>query len=119
MGTAMSNAATRRAAERQAMPQWRCDGFPRILVTNRRLLVQNPDDYQWISFWHSALLEFGPQLQEYALYLGYPGCAPVLLRGPMVPWLSVALAFCIYPLDSFSNLPFFSSFAAAIGTEKA
>jgi hypothetical protein len=111
VGTAASNAAARRAAERQAAPQWRFEGFPRVILTNRRLLVHRPADYQWLSFWHRGLFEFGPQLRTYSLYLGYPDCAPVMLRGPMVPWLSVALAACVYPRDQLAQLPFFGPFA--------
>jgi Domain of unknown function (DUF1707) len=110
IGTAASNATARRAAERQAAAQWRFEGFPRVILTNRRLLIHRPADYQWLSFWHRGLFEFGPELQAYSLYLGYPGCAPVMLRGPMVPWLSVALATCVYPRDQLAHLPFFSPF---------
>jgi Domain of unknown function (DUF1707) len=110
IGTAASNAAARHAAERQAVPQWRFEGFPRIILTGRRLLVRRPADYQWLSFWHRGLFEFGPELRTYSLYLGYPDCAPVMLRGPMVPWLSVALATCVYPRDQLANLPFFGPF---------
>jgi hypothetical protein len=111
IGTAASNAAARRAAERLSAPQWRLEGFPRVILTNRRLLVHRPADYQWLSFWHRGLFEFGPELRAYSLYLGYPDCAPVMLRGPMVPWLSVALATCVYPRDQLAHLPFFSPFA--------
>ena len=110
IGTAASNAAARRTAERLAAPQWRLEGFPRVILTNRRLLVHRPADYQWLSFWHRGLFEFGPELRAYSLYLGYPDCAPVMLRGPMVPWLSVALAACVYPRDQLAQLPFFSPF---------
>jgi Domain of unknown function (DUF1707) len=110
IGTAATNAAARRAAERQAAPQWRFEGFPRVILTSRRLLVHRPANYQWLSFWHRGLFEFGPELRTYSLYLGYPDCAPVMLRGPMVPWLSVALAACVYPRGQLAHLPFFSPF---------
>jgi hypothetical protein len=111
IGTAVGNAAARRAAERQAAPQWRFDGFPPLILTNRRLLIRHPGDYQWLSFWHAGLLEFGPEVQAYALYLGYPDCAPVMLRGPMVPWLSVAVATLVYPREQLRHLPFFNPLA--------
>ena len=111
IGTAAGNAAARHAAGRLAAPQWRFEGFPRVILTNRRLLVHRLADYRWLSFWHRGLFEFGPELGTYSLYLGYPDCAPVMLRGPMVPWLSVALATCVYPRDQLAHLPFFSPFA--------
>jgi hypothetical protein len=49
IGTAASNSSARRAAQRQAAPQWRCEGFPRTLLTNRPLLVHSPIDYQWLT----------------------------------------------------------------------
>lgn len=110
IGTAASDAAARRTAERMAAPRWRFEGFPRVILTNWRLLVHRRADYQWLSFWHRGLFEFGPELGAYSLYLGYPDCAPVMLRGPMVPWLSVALATCVYPRDQLAHLPFFSPF---------
>src|SRR6266851_8998289 len=85
IGSAAGNAAARGRAERMAVPQWRFEGFPTVLVTRHRLLISHPGHYQWLSFWHSAMIEFGPDVQAYALYLGFPGCAPVMLRGPMVP----------------------------------
>jgi hypothetical protein len=116
IGTALGNAAARRSAEILAAPQWRTEGYPRILLTNRRMLVHSPVNYQWLSFWHSSLLEFGPQVGDYAIYLGYPECAPVLLRGPVVPWLSVVFAFCVYPRNDLINLPFFNPFIMASQT---
>ena len=39
------------------------------------------------------------------------GLPCLMLRGPMVPWLSVALATCVYPRDQLAHLPFFSPFS--------
>jgi hypothetical protein len=73
---------------------WRFLGFLRVILTNQRLLVYAEDQYQWLSFWHSGLQEYR-QRADFGLELLYPDCAPVLLRGPMVPWVSVALASCV------------------------
>lgn len=113
IGTALTNAAARRTAERRAAPQWRSEGFPRVILTNKRLLLQPPANYQWLSFWHAHLFEFRPDVRTYSLYLGYQDCAPILLRGPRVSWLSVAQACCIYPQPQLAALPFFSLFTGA------
>jgi hypothetical protein len=97
IGKAFSDAADRRDARRLATlaaPQWRFLGFPRVILTNQRFLIYVQDQYQWLSFWHSGLQEYR-QHGDFGLELLYPDCAPVLLRGPMVPWVSVALTSCI------------------------
>ena len=97
IGKAFSDAADRREARRlaaEAAPQWRFLGFARVILTNQRFLVYAQDQYQWLSFWHSGLQEYRKRA-DFGLELLYPDCAPVLLRGPMVPWVSVALASCV------------------------
>jgi hypothetical protein len=94
---AFGDAADRRAARRlavEAAPQWRFLGFPRVILTNQRFLVYAEDQYKWLSFWHSGLQEHR-QRPDFGLELLYPDCAPVLLRGPMIPWVSIALASCV------------------------
>jgi hypothetical protein len=97
IGKAFSDGADRREARRLAAlaaPQWRFLGFPRVVLTNQRFLIYVQARYEWLSFWHSALQEYR-QRGDFALEMLYPDCAPVLLRGPMVPWVSVALASCL------------------------
>jgi len=94
---AFSDAADRREARRLAVlaaPQWRVLGFPRVVLTNQRFLIYVQTQYQWLSFWHSVLQEHR-QREDFGLELLYPDCAPVLLRGPMIPWVSLALATCL------------------------
>lgn len=98
IGKMFGDAANRREARRlaeAAAPQWRFLGFLRVILTNQRLMVYVPDQYSWLSFWHSTLQEFRPNPAKFALELLYPDCAPILLRGPMVPWVSLALASCV------------------------
>src|SRR5271154_2544071 len=78
IGTAAANASARRAAERMSAPQWRSGGFPRVLLTDQRLLIRSPTDFQWHYFRHSTLLEFWPRVEEYALHLVYSDCAPTM-----------------------------------------
>jgi hypothetical protein len=97
IGKTLSDAADRREARRlaaQAAPQWRVLGLLRVILTNQRFLVYAEDQYQWLSFWHSGLQEYRPRA-DFGLELLYPDCSPVLLRGPMIPWTSVALASCV------------------------
>lgn len=94
---AFGDAADRREARRlaeEAAPKWRFLGFLRVILTNQRFLVYDEDQYQWLSFWHSGLQEYR-QRPDFGLELLYPDCAPVLLRGPMIPWVSIALASCL------------------------
>lgn len=108
VGTAISNSAARNNAQRMAVPQWRFDGYPHVVLTSSRMLIRNPSNYQWQSFSHSSVIEFGPAVQEYSLRLGYQEYPPVRLRGPFVPWLSVVLAACLYPREHVPGLPCFA-----------
>jgi hypothetical protein len=98
IGKMFTDAADRREARRlavEAAPKWRFLGLFRVILTNQRFMVYVQNQYQWLSFWHSGLQEFRPRLTDSALELLYPDCVPVLLRGPMIPWISVALASCV------------------------
>jgi hypothetical protein len=109
IANAMGEAADRREAQRLqalAAAQWRWQGQPRLVLTSQRLVVQHPTR-GWASFWHGALVGCMPQVDAFLLLLDYSECAPVRLWGPMVPWLSVALASCIYPRPGMAEMPYF------------
>jgi hypothetical protein len=100
IGKMFSDAADRREIRRleaEGAPQWRFQGFFRVILTDQRFMIYVEDQDQWLSFWHSGLQEFRQRPADSGLELLYPDCAPVLLRGPMVPWMSVALAYCVSP----------------------
>lgn len=100
LGKLFSDAADRREAARLAAlaaPQWRIIGFPRVILTDQRMLAHFPERYEQVSFWHSGLAGFTPSMTRFSLELVYSECPPVRLRGPSVPWMSVAFASCIYP----------------------
>jgi hypothetical protein len=100
IGKLFSDAADRRQAARLAAlaaPQWRIMGFPRVVLTNQRMIAHFSERYELTSFWHGGLVGFTPSMTQFSLELVYSDCPPVRLRGPRVPWMSVAFASCIYP----------------------
>ena len=116
IANAIGEAADRREAQRLAAlaaAQWRWQGQPRLVLTNQRLLVQHTTR-GWASFWHGALVGFLPQVEGFLLLLDYADCAPVRIWGPMVPWLSVALASCIYPRPAMAEMPVFQVLRSGI-----
>lgn len=108
LGKLFSDAADRREAARLAAlaaPQWRIIGFPRVILTDQRMIAHLPARYELTSFWHGGLMGFTPSMAQFSLELVYSDCPPVRLRGPRVPWMSVAFASCIYPTSSTADLP--------------
>jgi hypothetical protein len=94
------DAADRRAAARLrtlAAPQWRFMCYPRVILTDQRMIAYVPERHELASFWHGALVGFAPNLTQFSLELAYSDTDPVLLRGPMVPWMTVAFDSCIHP----------------------
>lgn len=91
--SAAVNANQRHKAEAAARPQWRAWGrFPAI-VTNQRLLLMTE---QWTSYHYPALLMIEPNPLNYAVALHFEGANPVLLRGPWVPWATVAICATLF-----------------------
>jgi hypothetical protein len=100
LGKLFGDAADRREASRLAAlarPQWRIMGFPRVALTDQRMITHFSGRYELTSFWHGGLVGFTPSTTQFSLELVYSDCPPVRLRGPRVPWMSVAFASCIYP----------------------
>jgi hypothetical protein len=101
----IGNAAARSSARRMAAPQWREFQVARAVLTDQRLLAHTRSG--WLSFWHSGMAEYRPDPRGFALVLTYPDCEPVLLRGPAVPWVCVALAWLLYGPETLGRLPVF------------
>jgi hypothetical protein len=108
LGKLFSDAADRREAARLAAlaaPQWRITGFPRVVLTDQRMIAYFPEQYDLVSFWHGGLVGFTPSMTQFSLELVYPDCPPVRLRGPRVPWMSVAFASCFHPASCTKDMP--------------
>lgn len=108
--TAVGNAAARQRARMRAAPQWREHQVVRAVLSNQRLLVSAR--VGWMSFWHSGLVEFLPDPDAFALILAFTDCEPVMLRGPGVPWLSVAMARLVYQASELPRMPGFAGMRA-------
>lgn len=106
---AVGNAAARRRAEEQSRPQWREFAIARVALTDRRFLVSAGG--RWRSFWVDGVLELLPYPEAFNLIMSYPDSEPLMLRGPGVPWMSVAFASLLYGPDRLMGLPGFAGFA--------
>lgn len=98
MGAALAanaamNAKKKRDAEAAARPQWRPWGrFPAI-ITNQRVLLMTE---QWTSFYFQQLIMIEPNPTNYAVALHFEGSTPIMLRGPWVPWATVAICAALF-----------------------
>jgi hypothetical protein len=91
--SAAINANQRRKAEAAAAPQWRPWGrFPAIL-TNQRLLLMTDS---WSSYDYQRLVMIEPNPVNYQVALHFEGVQPLMLRGPWVPWATVAICATLF-----------------------
>lgn len=91
--SAAINANNRRKAEAAAAPQWRPSGrFPAI-ITNQRLLLMTDS---WASYHYPHLVMIEPNPMNYAVALHFEGAQPLMLRGPWVPWATVAICATLF-----------------------
>jgi len=94
VASAVGNRSRRTAAEFEAMARWRPGGRTRAVLTSARLLISA--EGQWMSYYFGAILEIQPDPAHYAMVLAFEGAPPLSLRGPWVPYLSVALLYLLH-----------------------
>ena len=94
IASAMGNRSRRNAAELQAMPQWRYGGPTRAVLTSARLLILS--EGQWVSFYLASIREMQPDPAHYSLAMTFEGCPPLALRGPWMPYMSLALFYLLH-----------------------
>lgn len=91
--SAAINANRRRRARRESLPQWRPWGqFPAILTSERILLMAG----QWTSYDFHRLIVVEPNPLDYTVMLHFEGEYPIRLRGPWVPWATVAMCATLF-----------------------
>lgn len=91
--SAAVNASNKRKAEAASRPQWRPWGrFPAI-VTNQRLLLMTE---QWSTYEYGALIMIEPNPANYSVALHFEGAYPIMLRGPWMPWATVAICATLF-----------------------
>ncbi|MDP9793930.1 hypothetical protein J2S43_002442 [Catenuloplanes nepalensis] len=91
---AANDARKRRRAENQARPQWRPLGTAPVVITDQRLLVMI--DNQWQSSELRALVSMQPEPGDWAVTMHFEGAPPLRLRGPWVPWMTVAISASMF-----------------------
>lgn len=81
------------AARREAEVRWRDQQQVHVIVTTHRLLCNT--DLGWGSYWYGSASEFYPDLDAWALTLGFDKCAPLRLAGPAAPALCLWTATAV------------------------
>lgn len=104
-------AINNRASRHLDGAQWRDAYTTRLVLTDRRLMISLAG--RWASYPHGAIVEFLPVPEAFCLVLTYQDTAPLRLRGPTVPSLSVALAGLLYAPEHLTQIPGFTRFDAA------
>lgn len=102
-GSAIANSVARSRAQAMAAQQWREIQIGRVVLTDRRFLANAGG--RWLSFYHEAIVEFLPSAENFALVLSFQDSEPLRLRGPAVPWVSVALGSLLYPVETLFQIP--------------
>lgn len=91
--SAAINANNRRKAEAASKPQWRPWGrFPAI-VTNQRIMLMTE---QWSTYDYQRIIMIEPNPMAYSVALHFEGSYPIMLRGPWVPWATVAICATLF-----------------------
>jgi hypothetical protein len=108
---AIANASARQRAQAHAAHQWRDHATVRTILTNHRLLC----DYrgQWLSFWHTGVVEFQGDVAQWLFVLRYEVGDPIMLHGPAAPWFAVSVARLVYGRDGL-RLPALAPLAHAV-----
>lgn len=85
------DARRRREAEAAAQPQWRDHTPARVVLTSTGVRLRPTGSGDWMPFDHCLLTDLtaGP----HGLVLSYSVCAPLLVAGPAVSWLGVAIEY--------------------------
>ncbi|MFJ8628548.1 hypothetical protein ACIRD3_37695 [Kitasatospora sp. NPDC093550] len=83
------DARRRREAEAAAEPQWRDHTPARLVLTSTGVRLKPTGSPTWMPFDHCLLTDLTAGPSE--LVLSYSVCAPLLVSGPAVPWLVVAI----------------------------
>lgn len=98
IGDSMRNASARREYERQARqldressPRWREFLRVRTVLAAERILCDV--DGQWASFWFAGTTQIGIDLSGWSLAFCFEEGAPLQLRGPDVPWYTLAIGY--------------------------
>ncbi|MDR7275408.1 hypothetical protein [Catenuloplanes atrovinosus] len=91
---AANDARKRRRAEQQARPQWRPLGTAPVAITDQRLLVMIEN--QWRSCELRSLVSMQPDLGDWSVVMHFEGTPPMMLRGPWIPWLTVAISALMF-----------------------
>jgi hypothetical protein len=107
---ALGNAAARNRARAEAAATWREHQVAAVTLTSERLIIGTGSGP--LSFWHGGLTGFHPAPDAFTLDLIFPDTVPLKLRGPGVPWLSVAMARLLYPPSELLRIPGFAGMTA-------
>ncbi|MGV0043633.1 hypothetical protein ACRU13_19055 [Mycobacterium colombiense] len=90
----LMNQSRKAAAQREAAVQWRETQMASAVVTSQRLLCGTMQG--WLSFWFRAATEFFPDLDNWAVTLGFGGQVPPLrLSGPPAPVIALWTAHAV------------------------
>ncbi len=110
--TALLDAGARAAALRQAVAQWREHQSVRLVVSDRRLVVQRHGE--WLSFDHGGLTAVYPDPDRRGIVCQYRDCAPVMLWGEHAPLVAVVVVAAAYGPQALLQHPAMASIAHGV-----
>lgn len=84
-------------------PRWREERLTWGVLTGRRLLIGL--NRGWQPFRFENITEFVPNAADFGLVLCFGPSPPIRLRGPMVPWVALAMARLLEPHGPMPEVP--------------
>jgi hypothetical protein len=115
IGSAVGNAYTRNKAANMAQAQWRPQGSVRTILTNQRILCDVTG--QWLDFWHEGIVELLADLPQWMVVTRYEVGDPLMLRGPLAPWYTVAMTYIAYGRQGLAS-PWLARIAHAVAARR-
>lgn len=89
------NSRQRRKAEAEGLAQWRGLGNGLVSVTSHRLFFPADGQMLWWSM-DGGIISFEPIWSQYLAVIHGENSAPISVRGPAVPYLSVLLNYLLF-----------------------
>jgi hypothetical protein len=115
VGSALADSRTRREVAAANAVVWRDQQHSTVVVTDRRLLVHAYGE--WLSFWHSAVVVFHPDLHAWTTVLDFPDVPALRLHGPATPLLNTYLCWLLHGVEGLHHHPALDLLRAAAQQE--
>lgn len=100
---ALRRGRARSLATVSGRPRWREEQLTQGILTGHRLLIGLSRG--WHPFPFENITEFVPNAADFGLVLCFGPSPPIRLRGPMIPWVALAMTRLLQPGGPMPEVP--------------